>query len=139
MRLRAIMIAIIVFSGLLLGMGNFFGSFTENYNASADTEFKTISKMGNISQKSQTLMNKTKNIGSSQFGLFGQVASAVLLIPNFFGYLFSIPTVAGTMLTEIVDSTVGGFVPDFVFPMVFGIVTVVLLLVGISAFIKYRL
>jgi len=133
-RILSIIIALIIFSAAIAGMGAFIVDMGDTYGASENTSLATFSRMEEMETELVDLENRTMSGGVSFFegiDMFFTGAYRALVT------LFNIPGIVGGLVGDMAGASGGGLhIPSWAISMVIAIVSAVVILTIIGAIFR---
>lgn len=135
MKLRDIMVGLVLFAVLIAGSATFYTNLFSNYGKAQPANLSTMETVDTMEQKATSLQDKTQKI--TQMNL-ESIFSFVAAIPDALSILAQIPVLAIQTVTEVIEP-LGMFIPSWVSTVIPVVITIVVVMMIISAIQKWKM
>jgi len=131
MKITPILIAILVFSGVMYALGGFYKEgITNYYNVTNTTSYESFesfnSSFNSMNESMSNIYSKVTTTNKGLYNPLGIVVDSLLMFVDALGLIAQAPNILLTFLTQI--TTLVPSLPPWLLPMIGAIVTVVVVM-----------
>jgi len=138
MKIRGLMFAVLVFSGVIIGMTNFYSSLFINQGADEVKNLSTVSRMEDVRETSNMMQNQT--LGEEPESESGIAGILWTQVTGGLNMLLSTATLPVTLMSDIMGlPSINSYVPMWAANMIRAGIMVVISFVFISAVRRWEI
>ena len=131
MKITPILIAILVFSGVMYALGGFYKEgFTNYYNVTNTTSYESFesfnSSFNSMNESMSNIYSKVTTANKGLYNPLGIVVDSLLMFVDALGLIAQAPNILFSFISQIY--TLVPALPNWFYLMIFGILTVVIVM-----------